>query len=184
VWHLGLVYVAFGFAYIIYITFFTKSLMAEAGYTREAAGALFMVMGWVTLLSGLVWGGISDRIGRRGSMVAVYLVQAVSFTLFALWRAPAGLALSAMLFGLTAWSMPAIMAAACGDVLGARLAPAALGFITLFFGLGQALGPSMAGALADSLGSFRPAFLAAALAALLGAAGAVGLPPASIVGDA
>ncbi len=52
VWHLGLVYIAFGFSYIIYMTFFTKTLMAEAGYTKEAAGRLFMTMGWVTLLSG------------------------------------------------------------------------------------------------------------------------------------
>jgi MFS family permease len=177
-----LVYVAFGFAYIIYMTFFTKSLIGEAGYTKEAAGGLFMAMGWVTLLSGLVWGGISDRIGRKRSMIVVYLLQAAAFALFVLWRAPVGLALSAGLFGVTAWSMPAIMAAACGDVLGARLAPAALGFITLFFGLGQALGPSVAGALADAIGSFGPAFLAAAVVALAGAAGAAGLRP--VAGEA
>ncbi len=40
VWHLGLVYVAFGFSYIIYLTFFVKSLIAEGGYTTEAAGNL------------------------------------------------------------------------------------------------------------------------------------------------
>ena len=57
-------------------------------------------------------------------------------------------AISAILFGLSAWSIPAIMAAACGDALGPRLAPAALGFITLFFGIGQALGPAVAGAIA------------------------------------
>jgi MFS family permease len=142
-----------------------------------------MAMGWVTLLSGLVWGGVSDRIGRRRTMLVVYLLQAAAFSLFALWRAPVGLTLSAALFGITAWSMPAIMAAACGDVLGARLAPAALGFITVFFGLGQALGPSVAGALADASGSFAPAFLAAAGVALLGAAGAARLPAVAPASD-
>ncbi|MFQ5612143.1 MAG: MFS transporter [Anaerolineae bacterium] len=179
VWHLGLVYVAFGFAYIIYMTFFTKYLMAEGGYSPQAAGGLFMTMGWFSLLCGLIWGAVSDVIGRKRALIIVYLIHAVAFSLFALWPAPPGFTLSAILFGLSAFSIPAILAATCGDVLGPRLAPAALGFITLFFGVGQALGPSVAGMMADALGSFSPAFLLAAGVALLGAFGAARLRPAS-----
>lgn len=177
VWHLGLVYVAFGFSYIIYMTFFVKFLVAEGGYTQQAAGNLFMVMGWFSLLCGLLWGGISDLIGRRLALIIVYLIQAAAYTLFALWSAPFGFTLSAILFGLTAWSIPAIMAATCGDVLGPKMAPAALGFITLFFGIGQATGPSIAGALADTSGSFFSAFLLAGSVALLGAIGSSLLRP-------
>jgi MFS family permease len=177
VWHLGVVYAAFGFAYIIYVTFFIRYLTGEILYTRQAAGNLFMIMGWFSLGCGLLWGGLSDRIGRRPALVLVYLIQALAFSLFALWPAPTGLALSAVLFGLTAWSIPAIMAAICGDVLGHRLAPAALGFITLFFGIGQALGPSVAGAMADASGSFTGAFLLAAGVAILGAVSAWLLRP-------
>lgn len=179
VWHLGLVYVAFGFSYIIYMTFFTKHLIAEGAYSQEAAGSLFMTMGWVSLLCGLIWGAISDVIGRRRALIIVYLIHAISFSLFALWPAPPGFTLSAVLFGLTAWSIPAIMAAACGDVLGPRLAPAALGLITLLFGIGQAIAPSIAGAIADATGSFFAAFLLAAAVALLGALGSYMLRPAS-----
>ena len=71
------------------------------------------------------------------------------------------------------------MAAACGDVLGPRLAPAALGFITLLFGIGQAVAPSIAGAIADATGSFFSSLLLAAGVALLGALGAFLLRPAS-----
>jgi sugar phosphate permease len=182
VWHLGLVYSAFGFAYIIYTTFFTKYLITEAGYTQAAAGSLFMTMGWFSLLCGLIWGTVSDVIGRKRTLVIIYLFHALAFALFAWWLAPVGLILSAVLFGLTAWSIPAIMAASCGDVLGSRLAPAALGFITLFFGIGQAVGPSVAGAMADAMGSFSPAFLLASGISLLGAVAASRLRPASTVG--
>ena len=171
VWHLGMVYVAFGFSYIIYITFFFKTLMAEGGYTREGAGQLFMIMGWCSLLCGLIWGTLSDVIGRKYALIIVYILQAISFSLFALWPEPAGFTISAILFGITAWSIPGIMAATCGDVLGSRLAPAALGFITLFFGIGQAAGPSVAGSMADATGSFSSAFLLAGGVALLGAVG-------------
>jgi sugar phosphate permease len=173
VWHVGLIYVAFGFSYIIYMTFFTKYLVAEAHYTPAAAGRLFMTMGWVSLLCGLIWGWVSDAIGRKGALVIVYLIQAIAFGLFALWPSPTGLTLSALLFGLTAWSIPAIVAALCGDLLGARLAPAGLGFVTLFFGIGQALAPSAAGAVADAAGSLAPAMLLAAGVALLGAMGSL-----------
>lgn len=173
IWHVGLIYVAFGFSYIIYVTFFTKYLVAEAHFTAAEAGRLFMTMGWVSLLCGLLWGWASDHIGRKGALISVYLIQTVAFGLFALWPSPSGLTLSAVLFGLTAWSIPAIVAALCGDLLGARLAPAGLGFVTLFFGIGQALGPSAAGAIADAVGSLAPAMLLAAGVALLGAIGSL-----------
>lgn len=177
VWRLGLVYVAFGFSYIIYMTFFVKHLVAEGGYSREAAGRLFMTMGWASLLCGFLWGWVSDHIGRRYALVIVYMINATAFALFALWPAPTGFTLSALLFGVTAWSIPAIMAATCGDMLGPRLAPAALGFITLFFGIGQAVAPSVAGAMADAYGSFAPAFLLASVVALGGALGSALLRP-------
>jgi sugar phosphate permease len=179
VWHLGLVYIAFGLSYIVYLTFFTKYLIAEGGYSKEAAGNLFMLMGWFSLISGWVWGTVSDAIGRKWALVIVYLIHAAAFAIFGLWRAPAGFTLSAIIFGLAAWSVPAIMSATCGDALGPRLAPAALGFITMFFGIGQAIGPSVAGAIADARGSFSLAFVLAAVAALFGAVAAALLRPSS-----
>ncbi len=180
VWHLGLVYVAFGFSYIIYMTFFAKALIAEGGYTPQAAGNLFMTMGWFSLLCGLIWGSVSDVIGRKGALVIVYVLQGTAYALFALWPQAPGFTVSAVLFGLTAWSIPAIMAAACGDLLGPRMAPAALGFITLFFGIGQALGPTVAGAMADASGSLLPAMLLAAAVAFLGAIGSALLRPTTV----
>jgi sugar phosphate permease len=177
VWHLALVYIAFGFSYIIYVTYFAKYLQAEADYTREAAGRLWAAVGWISIFCGLIWGTISDLIGRKHGLALVYLIQAAAFAAFALWRSPAGYVVSTVAFGLTAWSIPGIVAAACGDYVGGRMAPAALGFVTLFFGLGQAAGPSVAGALADATGSFGPAFLLAAAVAFMGGVGSLLLRP-------
>jgi predicted MFS family arabinose efflux permease len=178
-WHLGLVYVAFGFSYIIFMTFFVKHLMVAGGYSKAAAGSLFMAMGWANLACSFLWGGLSDRIGRKWAMAIIYLVHAAAFTLFGMAATPAVFTLAALLYGSTAFSIPAIMAAACGDLFGQRLAPASLGFVTLLFGIGQALGPSVAGLMADATGSFSSAFLLAAAVALLGAIGATTLRTAS-----
>jgi MFS family permease len=169
--------VAFGFSYVIYATFFARYLQVDAGYSADAAGRMWSVVGWISVFCGLIWGSVSDAIGRQYGLALVYLLQALSFALFALWPSPAGYWASTILFGLTAWSIPGIVSAACGDCVGARLAPAAFGFVTLFFGIGQAAGPSVAGLLADRTGSFGPAFLLAAGVALLGGIGSLLLRP-------
>jgi len=101
-----------------------------------------MVVGWASLFCELIWVMISDKIGRKPALVLIYLLHAVSFSLFALWPEPAG-----------------------------------LGFVTLFFGIGQAVGPSVAGAIADATGSLAPALLLAGGVSLLGAVGAMFLRP-------
>lgn len=174
-WHLGLVYVAFGFSYIIFMTFFVKHLIVTGGYSKAAAGSLFMSMGWASLVCSFFWGWLSDRIGRKWAMMLIYLIHAAAFILFAVAVTPAVFTVAALLYGSTAFSIPAIMSAACGDLFGQRLAPAALGFVTLLFGIGQALGPSVAGLMADASGSFTSAFILAAVVALLGAFGSTTL---------
>ncbi len=176
VWLLALVYVAFGFSYIIYLTFFNRCLISEGGYSEARAGQLFMAIGWLSLFCGLIWGWVSDVIGRKPALAIVYAIQATAFALFPLWPEPTGFLLSVVLFGLTAWSIPGIMAATCGDLFGAKLAPAALGFVTLFFGFGQAAGPVAAGAMADAYDSFWPALWLSAGVAFLGAVGSLLLP--------
>jgi sugar phosphate permease len=177
VWHLALIYIMFGFSYIIYATFFADYLTGEAGFTKEAAGWLWMLAGLVSFVSGFIWGTVSDVIGRKYGLALVYFLQGLCFVIFGLWKATPGYYLSAFLFALTAWSIPAIMAATCGDYLGPRLAPAALGFVTVFFGTGQAIGPTVAGYIGDVTGSYTWAFIIAGLAAFVGAGGALSLRP-------
>ncbi len=177
--HLGLIYLGYGFAFYVFMTFFTKHLMAGAGYSREAAGTLFMLMGWLSLPCTVLWGWISDHTGRRASLLVVLLAQALALGLFGLGSDRVSLTISALVFGLSAWSIPAIVAAMCGDMLTPRLASAALGYLTMFFCLGTAIGPSVAGWLADRSGSFHAAYLMAAAVAVLAAAAVPVLRPMS-----
>ena len=169
VWSLGIIYTAFGFSYIIYMTFFVKYLIADHGYSNSSASQLFMMIGWFSLACGVLWGIISDKIGRRRALIAIFIINSISFGLFAFGNSGVFFIVSAILFGLSAWSVPAVMSALCGDMLGRVLAPAALGFVTLFFGIGQAAAPIIAGAMADVSGSFTSSFVTAALVSLAGA---------------
>lgn len=177
VWHLGTVYFAYGFSYVIYMTFFAAYLKNEIGWTNSQTGLLWAVVGFLSIFCGVLWGSVSDRIGRKYGIALVYLVLAASYLLFAAPRMAVTLYLSAVLFGLCAWSIASIMAAASGDYVGRHLASACLGFVTLFFGVGQALGSAVGGYIADVSGSFVWAFVLAALVSLMGFAGAILLPP-------
>jgi sugar phosphate permease len=167
-WYLGLVYLMYGFSYIIYMTFFAAYLIKEMGLSQAQAGAIWALVGGLSIFCGVIWGGISDLLGRKYGSALAYLTLATAYAVFALVKTPTGFYLSAVIFGLTAWSIPTIMAAAAGDYVGSRLAPAGLGFITLFFGIGQALGPAVGGYIADATGSFLIPFLLATGVSLAG----------------
>jgi len=92
----------------------------------------------------------------------VFSLQAVSCLLIATRLPGTFLYLSIGFFGLVAWSIPSIMAAAIGDYVGPKKSAAAIGFVTFIFGLGQISGPAVAGVLAERTGSFSGSFYMAA----------------------
>ncbi len=175
VWHLGIVYFMYGFSYIIYMHFFSTYLEKEMGLGPAQAGILWAWAGGLSIFCGIVWGGISDLIGRRYGAALAYLTLAFSYLIFAFYKSMVGFSLSAVVFGITAWSIPTIMAATAGDYVGPRLAPAGLGFITVFFGIGQAIGPYVGGLLADMTDSFTLSFALASGVSVIGAVGSVTL---------
>jgi len=169
-WHLGLVYFLFGFAYMVYFTFFQKRLTADLGLSANAAGNLFLILGVASIVCGLLWGIISDRIGRGRAIAINCFIQAVAATLFALCPSMPGLVISAFLFGLTSIAVPGIVGAGCGDQFGPMLASASLGFVTVFLGIGQVLGPYLAGVMDDVFGSLTYSYLLATGVFFVGAA--------------
>jgi predicted MFS family arabinose efflux permease len=176
VWHLAVIYAMFGISYIVYAAFFASYLVDEIGFTISSAGFLWSAVGIVSIVSGFVWGAVSDKAGRRSALVLVFVLQCSCYTVFGVWRAPPGAYISAAFFAVTSWSIPAVMAASVGDLFESRFAPVVFGFITLFFGIGQVVGPIIAGLIADTTGSYAYSFVAAGICAGLGAAGSLFLP--------
>jgi len=172
-WHLAGIFFTFGFSYIIYIQFFSTYLIKEGGVSTEKAGDYLMLLGILSIFCGPFWGTVSDFIGRKYGLALVFLTQGTSYFIFGLVKSSSGYLISSILFGLTAWSIPSIIAAAVGDSVGPRNAPAALGFTILIFGTGQALAPPVAGKIADLTGSFTPAFILSAVMAFAGMAGSL-----------
>ncbi len=170
-YYLGLVYFIFGFTYVIYVTFIVTLLVKERGVAENIAGNFWSYLGLLSLISGPLFGTLSDRIGRDKALGLVFFSQSLSYILVAAGGSGLSVYLSIIFFGIVAWSIPSIMAALVGDVYGADRTPAVFGFVTFIFGLGQVAGPAIAGLIAEKSGtlsySFILAFLFSALAVWL-----------------
>ncbi len=162
---LGAIYFLFGYTYVIYATFIVTTLVKERGFSETIAGNFWSWVGLLSLLSGPVFGALSDRFGRRTGLMTVFSLQMLAYLLVAASLPPLFLYLSIGFYGIVAWSIPSIMVAAVSEYVGVDRALAAFGFITFIFGLGQIAGPSIAGVLAERTGSFSSSFFMAAVLA-------------------
>jgi len=162
IYYLGIIYFLFGYTYVIYATFIVTTLVKERGFSESVAGNFWMWAGFLSLFSGPVFGTLSDRLSRRAGLMIVFSLQAVSYLLIATRLPGLFLYLSIGFYGIVAWSIPSIMAAAMGDYVGVQKVAAAFGLVTFIFGLGQITGPAIAGILAERTGSFSSSFYMAA----------------------
>lgn len=156
---LGMLYLAFGATYMVYGTFVVTSMVEEYGYSEATAGHFWSWIGFFGLFSGILFGVLSDRIGRKGGLSTAFLVQTVAYLLVGLGTGGWTLWLSVFLYGIAVFAIPAIMAAAVSDYLGISKAAAGFSLITFFFAGGQTIGPAVAGVMAQQSGSFSAPFL-------------------------
>ncbi len=164
-YHCAAIYFLFGFTYVIYATFIVTTLVQEWGMSEALAGNFWAWAGFLSIFSGPVFGTLSDRFGRKQTLVAVFAIQAMAYLFIALHMGDLFLYLSIACYGIVVWSVPSIMAAMVGDYVGGQRAIHVFAFVTFVFGLGQVMGPSVAGILAEMSGSFSSSyFLAFSLA--------------------
>jgi len=161
--HLGLLYFIFGATYVIYGTFIVTTMVEEYAFIEATAGHFWSWVGFFSLFSGTLFGLLSDRAGRKRGLMTVFGVQTLAYLLAGSRLGPLALFGSVVLYGITVFAIPAIMAAAVGDYLGKARAAAAFSIITFCFAIGQTLGPAVAGMVAQSTGTFTVSYLASAL---------------------
>lgn len=161
---LGLVTLAyglFGFGYVITATFVvTMARLGDAGPIVEFLS--WFLAGLAATASLLVWRPFMRRFGLAAVFVAGLLVEAAGVLASVLLPLPAAPLVGGVLLGATF-----LMITAYGLRIGRLLAPQsprrALAFMTAAFGVGQILGPLVAGAMAERTGSFTAPTVIAAL---------------------
>jgi MFS family permease len=149
-----IIYFIFGFSYNIYATYFVAYMIEEIRLTAKTAGDIWAIFGWMCTGSGLIWGYLSDRLGRRKALLWNNGIISLSVLLPLLLYDPFIMGFSAFLFGGTFLGTVAVVAASVGDQVSEKRA-SVYGLVTLIHGIGQFLGTISGGYLKDLTGSFK-----------------------------
>lgn len=157
-----MVVIMLGFGMIIPVMpFYIKSF----GASGKALGSLMAVYGITQFVFAPIWGGLSDRHGRKPILMLGVLGNAIAQLLFGLstqlWMLFAARALSGI---LSAATLPTAMAY-IGDTTTREQRGGGMGIIGAAMGIGMVIGPGLGGLLGGTNLS-APFFLAAALSFL------------------
>jgi predicted MFS family arabinose efflux permease len=157
IWAYGL----FGFGYVITATFLVAIVRASP-QLRPVEPLVWLVVGLTGAPSVAIWAKASTRYGLPRTFSVACLVEAVGVAASVLWPSIPGILLAAALLGGTFMGLTALGLARARQFAPANPRPVLAG-MTAAFGLGQIIGPSLAGFLFGATGGFAlPSLLAAA----------------------
>ena len=168
-------YAAFGFMYLLVLAFLVARLEDDAGFTPGQASAMFTATGVAAIFGGILLGPLSDRIGRRATLIGAFTGFGASTMAILVGRQP-WVVIGSVGVGLMFSGLPTAIAAYVVDTTDATTYGPAYSTATLAFGLAQTAAPQVGGLIADVAGSFTPVFLLSAACAVLGAVLSAQLP--------
>lgn len=159
-WPLAIAYFCEGLGYVVTATFLVAIIAATPGLSEFAPYA-WVAVGVAAIPSTLLWPRFARRFGTRFALLAAFGLQAAGILAGIGAESVVRVVFSAVSFGATFLGIVALVMAE-----GGRRSPSAqrrsAAVLTACFGIGQMLGPPLAGVLADLRDGFAlPLFLAA-----------------------
>jgi DHA1 family tetracycline resistance protein-like MFS transporter len=134
------------------------------GAPDAVAGTLITVAAVCATISSPLWGGLSDRVGRKRALLGSQAASLAGYVLIAFAPNLGTLFASRIVEGLGGGNL-GVAAAYISDVTDEAQRPQALAFATAAFGAGFIVGPVLGGALSQ-FGFALPFYFAAALQVL------------------
>jgi len=152
----AIIYGLIGFAYLIPQSFLF-SFILESHINQFTAGQIMALGGLLSIFSGPLWGSVSDRIGRKKSLLFTLFIGSGAMLIPILFPVIIGFVVSQLLWGITIVGMLSLIQALSTEQIHSSYSPIALGYVTVFFAVGQLLGPGIGGWMIDSLGGIPSA---------------------------
>jgi|TARA_B100000959_G_scaffold244138_1_gene267895 predicted MFS family arabinose efflux permease len=168
-------YMAFAFVAASWFQFFGLSLENDHNMSREFTTHMWALMGAGGVIGAVMFGWLSDRLGRPRTMCLVTASGATT-CLLVLVGEPWAAALAAAIYGVSAMAVPPLTAAFVRDQVEERDFTPVFGAMTIFYGPASVAGPITGGVLADITGSYQLTYIVLAVTFAFAAVAAWHLP--------
>ena len=149
VWLITLIAFTSGWAQNLFTTFFGLYLTQDNGISLSTVGQLVVLIGVLSIGSGVVWGWLSDKLGRGQAFGYSFVVQGASFVLLAAVPGFVSFLVASVLMGVTLRATYTICAASSGDYVPVRFSAAAFALMSVGAGFGSTISPTLGGLVAD-----------------------------------
>ena len=149
VWLITLIAFTSGWAQNLFTTFFGLYLTQDHGMSLATVGQLVILIGALSIGSGVLWGRMSDKLGRGQAFAYSFVIQGCAFVLLALIPGFVTFLAASLLIGVTLRATYTICAASSGDHVPVRFSAAAFALMSVGAGLGSTISPTIGGLVAD-----------------------------------
>jgi OFA family oxalate/formate antiporter-like MFS transporter len=141
----------------------------QVGMTPSQAASFVMIYAVFNWLGRVTCGVISDKIGRKATLVGIFLIQVLAFAFFAHLTVTATLALGTILVAFSFGGMLTCFPAIAADYYGIKNLGINYGLIFTAWGGGGVFGPLLGGIVRDLTGTYQVSYTISAILCLIGA---------------
>lgn len=176
-WMLWMMFV-FGAAAGLLVIGILKPYGVHSGLSTAAAANAVGILALFNGAGRIIWGTVSDKIGRKHAMTLMFLLQGVMMlALIEMGSTEMTLSIAAAWIGFNFGGNLALFPSTTADFFGTKNVGINYGLMFTAYGVAGIAGPILAGSVFDITGSYMWVFISAGIACLIAASISIGLKP-------
>lgn len=140
-----------------------KAHAVDLGVAEMTAATTIGIIGGSSILGRITMGSLSDRIGRKASLLIAYLLMAMAMLWLLKARQVWQFYLFSAIFGFGYGSNIPLFPAITADWFGTKAHGITFGAVSVAGGIGGAIGPALAAYIFDTMGCYDIAFIVSAV---------------------
>ncbi|WP_155593383.1 MFS transporter [Lysinibacillus cavernae] len=151
------IYFAVGLVYLI-PNLYQTSYMKSLGLSNGLAGSIYAIAGIVSIGGAPFWGMLADKMGVKKALTTALLLSVVGDLLPIMFKNIGGFICSSIIWGSSLGGVLVLIQMKASQQVPPTYIASAIGFISIFYAVGQMMGPGLAGWLIEHVGGFPVAY--------------------------
>ncbi|MGD6977357.1 MFS transporter [Bacillus altitudinis] len=155
---LGMVYFVFGLIYLI-PNLYQTSYLVDVGASKSLASSIYSFAGFISIFGAPLWGWMADRLGLKRSLVTILLLSAIGNVIPVFQTNPIAFILSSFIWGMSLGGTLVLIQIQVTKLVKQQYTALAISFISVFYGIGQMIGPGFSGWLIDFFSTYNAGYI-------------------------